>query len=75
SVKIKRLSDNKLELVVDCQGGLYVKELVSGDDGRTKPSLSEILGVEAKCIQLDVLNVDFPDEAAVSEKQDVKNNI
>ncbi len=62
SLKITRLSEDKLEVIVDCQGGLYVKELVSGDDGRTKPSLSEILGVEAKCIQLDVLDVDLPDD-------------
>ncbi len=70
-LKITRISDDKLEVIVDCQGGLYVKELVSGDEGRTKPSLSEVLGVEAKCIQLDVLDVDFPDnmiEAEISTK-------
>ena len=62
SVKIKKISGIKLELTIDCQGGLYVKELISGDGGRTSPSLSEILGTEAKCTRLDVLKVDFPDE-------------
>ncbi|MEM4701307.1 MAG: tRNA pseudouridine(54/55) synthase Pus10 [Candidatus Bathyarchaeia archaeon] len=56
-VKVKRLSPNKAEMRVRCQGGLYVKELVSGDEGRTTPSVSEILGQKAKPIKLDVLNV------------------
>jgi len=56
-VKVKRLSPKKAEMRVRCQGGLYVKELVSGDEGRTTPSVSEILGQRAKPIKLDVLNV------------------
>ncbi|MHC1636004.1 MAG: tRNA pseudouridine(54/55) synthase Pus10 [Candidatus Methanospirareceae archaeon] len=42
-----------------CDGGLYVKELVSGDEGRTKPSLSELLGKDAEVVELDVMEVDF----------------
>lgn len=37
--------------------GLYIKEVVSGDSGRTKPSLSEVLGVDAKVEKLDVMAV------------------
>ncbi|HII61190.1 tRNA pseudouridine(54/55) synthase Pus10 [Pyrococcus horikoshii] len=50
----------KLKLVTD--GGLYIKELISGDKGRTKPSVSEILGKEAWCEILDVLDVLDGDE-------------
>ncbi len=39
------------------QGGTYIKELISGDQGRTSPSLAEILGTECKCQQLDVIAV------------------
>jgi len=39
------------------EGGLYVKELISGDEGRTRPSLSERLGVGAVVTELDVLEV------------------
>ena len=39
------------------EGGLYVKELISGDDGRTEPSLAGTLGVEATVTALDVLAV------------------
>jgi len=56
-VKVKKLSPKKVEMRVRCQGGLYVKELVTGDDGRTTPSVSEILKNKAKPIKLDVLNV------------------
>lgn len=40
-----------------CDGGLYIKELISGDGGRTIPSLSELLGTEAKVKELDVVDV------------------
>ena len=44
-------------------GGLYVKELVSGDDGRTEPSLAGLLGVGARVTALDVLAVEGEDES------------
>jgi tRNA pseudouridine synthase 10 len=40
------------------EGGLYVKELVSGDEGRTEPSLAGLLGVGATVTALDVLAVE-----------------
>jgi len=55
--KIKRLTGNTIEMRVRCQGGLYVKELVTGDNGRTNPSVSSILNVRAEPLELDVLNV------------------
>jgi tRNA pseudouridine synthase 10 len=39
---------------VHCQHGTYVKEWISGDEGRTTPSLASLLGVGARCRQLDV---------------------
>jgi len=55
--KIKRISPNRIEMIIKCQGGLYIKELVTGDDGRTAPSVSEILGVKAQPLELDVLGI------------------
>lgn len=54
----KILNSNKFELIVQGQGGLYIKELISGDEGRTEPSVSSILNTEAKCLELDVIKVD-----------------
>ncbi|HVP27036.1 MAG TPA: tRNA pseudouridine(54/55) synthase Pus10, partial [Candidatus Bathyarchaeia archaeon] len=56
-VKVKKLSFHKAEMKVRCAGGLYVKELVTGDEGRTTPNVSELLSNKAKPVKLDVLNV------------------
>jgi len=40
------------------EGGLYIKELISGDEGRTEPSLAGLLGVGAEVTALDVVAVE-----------------
>jgi tRNA pseudouridine synthase 10 len=64
-VDVKSLSPNKVEMKLRCQGGLYVKELVTGDEGRTRPSASEILGNRAKPVKLDVLNVIMTEQKVI----------
>lgn len=39
--------------------GLYIKELVSGDEGRTEPSLAGLLGVPARVTELDIVGVEY----------------
>jgi len=60
-VGVKKLSPRKAEMRLRCQGGLYVKELVTGDEGRTVPSVSELLKNKAKPMELDVLNIIMED--------------
>jgi len=60
-VKVKKVSLKRAEMKIRCQGGLYVKELVSGDEGRTKPNVSELLENRAKPLKLDVLKVIMDD--------------
>ena len=55
--KVKRLSPNSVEMRIRCQGGLYVKELVTGDGGRTDPNVSNIVNAKAEPVKLDVLSV------------------
>ena len=50
------------------EGGLYIKELISGDDGRTEPSLADELGVGAEVRALDVLAVEAEDETAFADE-------
>jgi tRNA pseudouridine synthase 10 len=50
-------SRNAFILTVRSEAGLYIKELVNGDDGRTTPSVSEILGIPCKCRELDVVKI------------------
>lgn len=53
----KVIDDKTFEMTVKTDGGLYIKELISGDNGRTNPNVGEILGVDAICEQLDVVEV------------------
>jgi tRNA pseudouridine synthase 10 len=57
--KIKKVSKEKNLVTFDImtQAGAYIKELISGDEGRTQPNFSLIAGCNAKCIQLDVSKV------------------
>ena len=63
--RIKHVLDVDCEIIDDVtfmmkvktQGGLYIKELISGDEERTKPNVAEILGVDAICDTLDVIEV------------------
>jgi tRNA pseudouridine synthase 10 len=53
-------SPSGAEITLRTEGGLYIKELVSGDEGRTVPSLTSLLGVPAQVVELDVLEVSSP---------------
>lgn len=53
----KIIDSKTFEMTVKTEGGLYIKELISGDNGRTQPNVSEILGIQAICNQLDVVEV------------------
>lgn len=50
------------DLRLETDSGTYVKELISGDEGRTRPSVSELLGVPCTCAELDVLDIGVTDE-------------
>ncbi|WP_094227014.1 tRNA pseudouridine(54/55) synthase Pus10 [Methanolobus psychrotolerans] len=58
-VQLKENTDEYAIIEVHCDGGLYVKELTSGDEGRTVPSLTELLGIQATVAELNVVNVDI----------------
>ena len=51
------IDDKTFIMNIKTEGGLYIKELISGDEGRSQPNVSDILGVNAICEQLDVLEV------------------
>lgn len=56
-IKWKRLGKKRFELTVRTEAGTYVKELVSGDKGRTYPSVAETLGTKATVKELDVVGI------------------
>ena len=50
--------DGKYVVEILGEAGLYIKELISGDGGRTRPSLAEILNRAALVTSLDVVEVE-----------------
>ena len=60
-LEVERIDSKRLKLTIKCQGGLYIKELISGDDGRTIPSITSITNNKAVCSRLDVLEVHIPE--------------
>jgi len=50
--------DGSFRIEVLGDAGLYIKELISGDEGRTSPSLSEIIKCPARVKSLDVVMVE-----------------
>jgi tRNA pseudouridine synthase 10 len=56
-IKLTPIGRNFAEFQIVCQGGTYVKEFISGDDGKTTPSLSEVLRTQCRCVELDLMDV------------------
>ena len=54
--------DDRYWVEVVGEAGLYIKELISGDNDRTQPSLARILGRTARVVSLDVVLVETANE-------------
>ena len=53
----KCINSNQFEFIIETQGGTYIKELIHGDEGRTKPSFADIFGFPIICKELDVIKI------------------
>ncbi|MDY6769461.1 MAG: tRNA pseudouridine(54/55) synthase Pus10, partial [Candidatus Nanohaloarchaea archaeon] len=53
----ERVDDTTIELEVAAAAGTYIKELISGDEDKTEPSVAQLLGTGAECEQLDVIAI------------------
>jgi tRNA pseudouridine synthase 10 len=54
---IESVEDSIARLTIETESGTYVKEFVSGDDNKTQPNLSDLIGIPCKVKELDVINV------------------
>jgi tRNA pseudouridine synthase 10 len=52
------ISPHVFELYIRAQGGLYIKEFIHGDGGRTMPNVADILNTHLEVLELDVLYVE-----------------
>lgn len=57
-IKVIDVAEKNATLEIKAESGTYIKELVSGDEGRTKPSISEMLGIACKVEELDVIAIE-----------------
>ncbi|PKK85989.1 MAG: tRNA pseudouridine(54/55) synthase Pus10 [Thermoplasmata archaeon HGW-Thermoplasmata-1] len=56
-IALLSLDGEKAEIEVTAESGTYIKELISGDGGRTQPSLSGLVGIGATVYELDVIAI------------------
>lgn len=66
-IRERKIYDTKIELfnieqknaviTVECDGGLYIMELISGDLERTNPNLSELMKCSSIVEELDVIEI------------------
>lgn len=55
--KVEQVHSNMAILTIEAQSGTYIKELITGDEGRTKPNLSEMIDNPCKVTELDVIEI------------------
>ncbi len=56
-VNVESVKDTRAQLVLETESGTYIKELVSGDNGRTQPNLSDLIGIPCIVKELDVIDI------------------
>jgi tRNA pseudouridine synthase 10 len=61
-VVAENIGEDSFDLILRTQSGTYVKEFVSGDEGRTTPNFSERLGIQCRVYLLDVLEIDYHED-------------
>ena len=57
-VKAERVERDLMKLEIKAETGTYIKEFISSDNGRTKPSITEIIGKPCVCEALDVMHIE-----------------
>jgi tRNA pseudouridine synthase 10 len=55
--KIVKKADDYIVFEIKTESGTYIKELISGDQMRTKPSLSSLIKIPCKIKELDVIKI------------------
>ncbi len=45
---------NTMKVLIEAEAGTYIKEFISGDKDRTKPSIASVVGMKVKCVNLVV---------------------
>ncbi|OGS44687.1 MAG: tRNA pseudouridine(54/55) synthase Pus10 [Euryarchaeota archaeon RBG_13_57_23] len=57
SIVVEEVKGREVVFVVEADSGTYIKELMHGDEGRTRPNVAEIVGVPCEVVALDVIGI------------------
>ena len=57
SIVAEETKGREVVFVVEADSGTYIKELMHGDEGRTRPNVAEIVGVPCEVLSLDVIGI------------------
>ncbi|MEM5871801.1 MAG: tRNA pseudouridine(54/55) synthase Pus10 [Candidatus Aenigmatarchaeota archaeon] len=58
NIKWKRINNKKYQFEITAESGIYIKELITGDDGRTTPSIAEVLGCQTFIKEFDLIGLE-----------------
>jgi tRNA pseudouridine synthase 10 len=53
----RRLAPDQIEFMIKCQGGIRIRDLISGVEFKTEPAMANILDTDVSEIQIEVLDV------------------
>jgi len=56
-LRIKAVDEKVARFKITGESGIYIKELIHGDEGRTKPSIAEFLNTKCEIKSLDVTHI------------------
>ena len=71
-IHIDEVTNDLVTLVIHAESGTYIKELITGDGGRTAPSLQQLMDCPIKMQTLDVIQIgdEYGEKIERIEKQD-----
>jgi len=55
--RVLEFNKSRATFLIEAQAGTYIKELISGDSGRTKPNVSDVCSFLCEVEELDVLEI------------------
>lgn len=64
-IEAANVGDNTFELTLETESGTYVKEFISGDEGRTNPNFSDAVGIACAVETLDVISINEGSNASI----------
>jgi tRNA pseudouridine synthase 10 len=54
---VEKIEKNRATCIIEAESGTYIKELITGDNGKTQPSFSSLLGISLTVCSLDVIEI------------------